>query len=145
MQEKEQYWTNVNWWSQKLLCWMFLEVLISDGIAAMTLPVPLDRVSTSEILMPLFLRTWQTWLVIHLKMFFLQEEVFVAPSSHLSRPTGLHFGNKNAALTKIREYMENLARKEWCLYGALPRQRQQRPDLPGYIRLNCLKFRISDH
>lgn len=27
----------------------------------------------------------------------------------------------------------------------MPRQRHQKPGLRGYIRLNCLKFRISDH
>lgn len=86
-------------------------MLVSDGIAGMTLPVLLARVNSSEILMPLLLRTWQTQLMIHLMMFFLQEEVFVAPSPHPSKPAGYHFGNKNAALGKIRDYMEKLAIK----------------------------------
>lgn len=84
-----------------------MEVLVSDGIAGMTLPVPLARVSTSEILTPLLLRTW---LVIHLKMFFLQEEVSVAPSPHASKRAGCHFGNKTEALGRIRIY-GNLAAK----------------------------------
>lgn len=88
-----------------------MELLVSDGIAGMTLAVPLARLSTSEILMPLLLRTWQTCLMIQLKVFFLQEEVFVASSPHPSKPAGCHFRNKNASLGKIREYKEKLAIK----------------------------------
>lgn len=111
MQEKEQHWSAVNWWSQKLLCWIFLEVLVSDGIAGMTLPVPVVRVSTSEILMPLFLRTWQTWLVIHLKMFFFQEEFFLPPHLIPPSPQVAILEIRMQLCGKIREYMEKLARK----------------------------------
>lgn len=103
-----------------------MEVLVSDGIAGMTLPVPLARVSTSEILMPLLLRTWQTWLVIHLKMFFLQEEVSVAPSPHASKRAGCHFGNKTAALGRIREYMEILLQNNGVYTGHCPKASEAR-------------------
>lgn len=80
-----------------------MEVLVSDGIAGMTFPVPLVRVSVSEILMPLLLSAWQTQLVIHLKMFLLQEEVFVAPSPHPSK----------AAILEIRMQLWGESENMW--------------------------------